>query len=86
MPIFDYVCFVCDKRHNNMIVTVEGRDRVPCPNGHTFMHRLPAAPMGRIAGRVIQGGGADRMVADSLGIRVDELPAGLRTPQEKHRL
>jgi hypothetical protein len=47
------------------------------------MQRLLGAPLFRFKGRVTPGGGPDKFTADMLGMRLDELPAGLRTEKRK---
>lgn len=79
MPTYDYQCDVC-KRQEERMVPLAGRDKQECRTCGDPLKRLLAAPLGRIAGRVVQGGGADRFVADQLGIPLKELPPGLKTP------
>lgn len=78
MPIYDFYCPKCaySAEHN---VPIAGRDLAQCPNCSTRLDRLLAAPLGRIAGQVVQGGGPDRFTADMLGVPLKELPDGLKT-------
>lgn len=84
MPLYDYKCPVCGHvcEHKRPF---EIRDEpLNCDNCNgAYMVRQMAAPLGRIAGRVVQGGGADRFTADMLGIPLKELPAGLRQDKGK---
>lgn len=81
MPLYDYECG-CGWS-GEMQVPISERDRMICPRckGQFFhkMTRKLAAPMGRMAGQVVQGGGPDRLTADALGIPLKELPSGLKT-------
>jgi putative FmdB family regulatory protein len=77
MPIYDYRC-TCGWS-GELMLPVEYRDQGFCPNCLRRAERQLAAPMGRMAGRVVQGGGPDRYTADMLGIPLKELPAGLRS-------
>ncbi len=93
MPTYAYRCDFCGDEHDEWRPIAARDEYKPCgycatdaPAVLQPLRRLLAAPMGRIAGRVIQGGGADRFTADMLGVPLKELPAGLRTPQETHRL
>lgn len=77
-PLYDYACPACGHTVERQR-PVEIRDgALGCDECGAFMERQVAAPMGRIAGRVVQGGGPDRFTADALGIPLKELPAGLR--------
>lgn len=78
MPIYDFYCPGCgySGEHN---VPMQGRDQAKCPNCANRLDRLLAAPLGKIAGQVVQGGGPDRFTADMLGIPLKELPEGLKT-------
>jgi putative FmdB family regulatory protein len=78
VPIYDYFCPGCgttEERH----VRVEYRDDQRCLACLSWLERQVAAPLGRIAGRVVQGGGPDRFTADVLGIPLKDLPDGLKT-------
>lgn len=77
-PLYDYACPACGSRTERQR-PVEIRDgALGCDECGASMTRLLAAPLGRIAGKPVQGGGADRFTADMLGIPLKELPAGLR--------
>lgn len=80
MPLYDYRC-TCGWA-GELNVPMAKRDNAVCPNCMRGPERLLAAPMGKMAGQVARGGGADRFVAEQLGIPVKELPASLRTPQD----
>lgn len=80
MPLYDYHCSKCFKRQE-LIVPTSVRDMQFCDCGYMLVREL-AAPMGKMAGQVAKGGGADRLVAESLGVKISDLPASLRTPQE----
>ena len=78
MPIYDFACPKC-KWEGELNVPIMGRDFVQCQCG-TTLDRLLSAPMGRIAGRTLPGGGPDRFTADVLGISdLRDLPEGLKT-------
>lgn len=79
MPIYDYRC-ACGWTGELWGVIGE-RDNMACPRCARPLERLLAAPMGKMAGQVAKGGGADRFTADMLGIPLKELPASLRTPE-----
>lgn len=78
MPLYDYVCVACEWGGERN-VRIADRDKQACVCGKR-LHRMTAAPYGRVAGRPVQGGGADRFTADMLGIPLKELPSGLKTP------
>jgi putative FmdB family regulatory protein len=78
MPIYDYHCAWCEKEEERM-VAVEDRDSQWCPSCGCKLFRLPAAPMGRMAGVIPQGGGPDKFTADMLGVPLKDLPPGLKT-------
>jgi putative FmdB family regulatory protein len=82
MPLYEYVCTTC-KSGCERIVASEIRDEQFCNTCDDKLDRQMAAPMGKMAGQVARGGGADRFVAETLGIRTSDLPPALRTPQEK---
>ena len=77
MPIYDFTCPSCGWA-NELYAPVFGRDGMACPRCQNHLHREMAAPMVRVAGQPVQGGGADRFTADMLGIPLKELPAGLK--------
>jgi putative FmdB family regulatory protein len=80
MPLYDYSC-TCGWKGEFQLPIAE-RDCAVCPNCLRTPERLLAAPMGKMAGQVAKGGGADAFTADMLGMRVKDLPPDLRTPQE----
>lgn len=76
MPVYEYRC-KCGSR--DLIRRINDRDApLLCTTCGERLERQVAAPMGRIAGRVPQGGGMDRFTADMLGIPLKELPSGLK--------
>lgn len=79
MPTYDYQCSACGHICDR-IRRIENRDKwAACDMCDGIMARvILSAPLGRVAGRPVQGGGADRFTADMLGIPLKELPAGLR--------
>jgi len=77
MPIYDYRCADCETEEERM-VAAEDRDSQWCAVCCCKLYRLPSAPMGKIAGQVAKGGGADRYTADTLGIPLKELPDSLK--------
>lgn len=82
MPLYDYRCPNCDLQIE-VNVPMSERDGIVCPRCKSVLHRLLAAPLGRIAGRALKGGGPDRFTADVLGISdLRDLPSGLRTPAQ----
>ena len=87
MPLFDYECDTCGQKQERFS-SIAGRDAQACDvcaaHGKIiYMRRLLSAPYGRVAGRVLKGGGPDRFTADVLGYRLDELPTALRTDGTK---
>ena len=79
MPLYDFFCPGC-QWEGERNVPIAGRDQALCPDCSTRLDRLLSAPMGRIAGRTLPGGGPDRFTADVLGISdLRDLPEGLRT-------
>jgi putative FmdB family regulatory protein len=80
MPVYDYVCTKC-ARAPERIVLISQRDNQVCECGYTML-RLLGAPLFRFKGRVTPGGGPDKFTADMLGMRLDELPVGLRTEKK----
>lgn len=80
MPLYDYSCACGWAGEAN--VPIQGRDQALCPECGHRLDRLLSAPMGRIAGRVVQGGGPDRFTADVLGIPLKELPDGLKADRK----
>ena len=79
MPLYDYRC-TCGWS-GELQQPVDRRDAAVCPNCLRCPERLLAAPMGKMAGQTARGGGADRFTADMLGVKIGDLPADLRTPQ-----
>lgn len=82
MPLYDYRCDHCG-HVIEMARSYDERDSAYCPSCDNWMTRLLAPVRFKFAGRVTPGGGQDRMVADSLGIPIKELPPGLRTPEPR---
>lgn len=80
MPLYDYRC-TCGWRGELQLPIAERNNGI-CPNCLRRPERQLAAPMGKMAGQVARGGGADRFTAEMLGVPVKELPPALRTPQE----
>ena len=81
MPTYDYVCGTCGWK-GELHTTIAYRDLMICDCRQQLTRQL-AAPMGRVAGRAVQGGGPDRFTADALGIPLKELPTGLRSDKMK---
>ena len=80
MPLYDYKCTGDCGRTIELAVAYAYRDApFACPTCGGEMERQMPAPMGRVAGRVVDGGGPDRFTADVMGIPLKDLPAGLRT-------
>lgn len=80
MPVYEYHC-TCGWK-GDLILAIEDRDKGHCASCLRAAERQLAAPMGKMAGRTAKGGGADRLMAESLGCKIHELPPSLRTPQE----
>lgn len=78
MITYDYDCPQCGKQPPR-IVHYAQRDEQDCVVCGLRLRRQLSAPMGRIAGRIPQGGGPDRFTADTLGIPLQELPEGLKS-------
>lgn len=76
MPLYDFEC-ACGWR-GELQVPISERDRMACPRCQAHLTRKLSAPLGRMAGVPVQGGGADRFTADCLGIPLKELPEGLK--------
>jgi putative FmdB family regulatory protein len=81
MPIYGYIC-TCGW-HGDLMREIDQRDNAHCPNCTRNPERQLAAPMGKMAGQVARGGGADRFTAEALGIPLKELPPALKTPQDQ---
>lgn len=77
MITYDYRCQQCNTLVERYVHFNE-RDNQSCSACGLAMIRQMSAPMGRIAGRIPQGGGPDRFTADTLGIPLKELPLGLK--------
>ena len=75
----DLRCYKCGD--TDRVVPIAERDNQTCDCGAHLARQL-AAPLGRIAGRVVQGGGPDRFTADMLGIPLKELPDGLKADRK----
>ncbi len=78
MPTYGFAC-VCGAMRD-IVRPIDGRDdELICVNCDRPMQRQLAAPLGRVSGRAVQGGGPDRFTADMLGIPLHDLPSGLKT-------
>lgn len=79
MPTYTYECLECGSVFDRVVKIAE-RDEMHCQDQGCEgpCVRRVGAPLGRVAGRPVKGGGADRFTADMLGIPLKELPAGLR--------
>ena len=77
MPIYDYACSQCDW-HGERQTRIAHRHEQVCGLCSAPLVLQVSAVYGRMAGQVVQGGGADRLTADCLGIPLKELPEGLR--------
>jgi putative FmdB family regulatory protein len=82
MPLYDYRCAGCGWKAE-LNIPIAQRDDVWCPVCGDQLDRLPSAPLGRMAGQVVQGGGPDRFTADALGIPLRDLPDSLRAEPKK---
>jgi putative FmdB family regulatory protein len=80
MPVYDYTCLNC-QRIVERITLISQRDKQDCECG-AALSRMLGAPLFRFKGRVTPGGGPDKFTADMLGMRLDELPSGLRTEKK----
>lgn len=80
MPTYEYRC-TCGWK-GDILTPMDQRDNQLCRNCLRRPERLLAAPMGKMAGQVARGGGADRFTAEALGIPLKELPESMKTPQE----
>lgn len=79
MPSYDYQCRHC-QRVEERVVPIEERHAQACMTcGDPLALILTRPPLGRMAGKIPQGGGPDRFTADVLGVPLKDLPAGLRT-------
>jgi putative FmdB family regulatory protein len=78
MPIYDYRCWKCGWFGENLVPFI-GRDHVLCPNCNILVVRQMSLAAIKIVGQAVQGGGPDRFTADMLGVKLDDLPAGLKT-------
>lgn len=77
MITYEYCCPKC-KGLEAKLVPLHERDDQRCRFCGALTVRQMAAPMVRIAGRVVSGGGPDRFTADMLGIPLKELPESLK--------
>ncbi|MDH5579524.1 MAG: zinc ribbon domain-containing protein [Betaproteobacteria bacterium] len=82
MPLYDYRCQHCGWK-DEFNIAIEQRDNVWCLGCDRQVERLLSAPLGRMAGQVVQGGGPDRFTADALGIPLHDLPDSLRAEPKK---
>lgn len=82
LVVYDYACPECEFKATRTIPFGD-RDKQTCKCCNAHLARQLSAPMGRIAGRVVQGGGPDRFTADMLGIPLKELPNDLKAYPEK---
>lgn len=76
-PIYDYACPNCNW-YGELQIRMDERHSAYCKYCGSLMRLQVSAVYGRIAGQVVEGGGADRFTADALGIPLKELPAGLK--------
>jgi putative FmdB family regulatory protein len=81
MPVYDYHCYGCSRTYER-IAKIAERDMQNCDWCGQPFHRIQGAPLFRFKGRVTPGGGPDKFTADMLGMRLDELPSGLRTEKK----
>lgn len=77
MPLYDYKC-ACGWS-GELYAPIFNRDGQCCLRCGQHLTRQLAAPYGRVAGRVLDGGGPDRFTADALGLHIKDLPNALRT-------
>lgn len=77
MITYDYVCGTCGFTEVRLVEYSE-RHNQWCVRCGKAAHMQMPAPLGRIAGRAVSGGGPDRFTADMLGIPLKELPPGLK--------
>ena len=81
MPTYEFTCPNCGLETTRVTSIDERNGRHVCERcGDPLQRTIRTAPLGRMAGQVVQGGGPDRFTADALGIPLKELPPGLRTP------
>lgn len=79
MPIYDFLCDACAWKEERRVPLAAFNEAQYCSKCGAPTTRQISAVYGKIAGTVLQGGGPDRFTADVLGLRLDELPSGLRT-------
>lgn len=79
MPSYDYQCRHCMRVEERVVPMVERHVQNCTVCGDPMTLVLTRAPLGRIAGQVVQGGGPDRFTADMLGLPLKDLPEGLKT-------
>jgi putative FmdB family regulatory protein len=79
MPTYDFICPHCGwQSEKNVPIMARATQRCPqCSS--TLTQQILKAPLGKMKGAVVQGGGPDRFTADVLGIPLKDLPEGLRT-------
>jgi hypothetical protein len=82
MPLYDAWCRNCGWE-GEIQVSIFHRDTTMCGRCNHILRRKMAAPLGRIAGQAVQGGGPDRFTADALGIPLHDLPDSLRAEPKK---
>lgn len=76
MITYDYRCPQCEILQERSVPLHE-RDDQRCACGMLLVRQM-SAPLIKIAGKVVSGGGPDRFTADMLGIPLKELPEGLK--------
>lgn len=79
MPTYLFSC-VCGSEVDVLRTIAKRDDSMPCAVCKRPMQRRTVYSLrSKFPGRVLQGGGPDRLTADVLGIPLKDLPAGLRT-------
>lgn len=76
MPLYDLECPACRTVIERQ-VKISERLNIRCECGE-LRHVRIAPVYGKMAGTVLAGGGPDRFTADTMGIRVGDLPPYLK--------
>lgn len=78
MPSYDYQCRTCMRVEERVVPIAERHAQTCLTCGDPMMIVLTRAPLAKVIGQAVQGGGPDRFTADALGVPLKELPPGLR--------
>jgi len=78
MPLYDYLCDACAWKEERRVPLASLNEAQYCSRCGAPTARQISPVYGKMAGTVLQGGGPDRFTADTMGIRVGDLPPYLK--------